>query len=805
MTYWQKTIKVSNGWRGYSPLEVAVMNDRIEMVKYMLNNCEMKGHFNENPGLISWAAFRDDIEMIKVLEQAGFPYYVKVDQLSHTVTPMHIAAACGYDDVINYFLTKEYDINTGLPKGTTDKTVRISLLSAAAAYNQNKMCDYLLNKGASLKSIFDKKSGKSFESDMNQISSDGTLIDGVTPLHMAVGIRSQQLVKLFLDKGSDVNGGIDDVKLTPYGMLFNKQQKIDFKVNFYPYGTLCNFASICCSQYIDVQNYDKEIFSNPKLVTLPDFPADSKPVADILIAHGAIYDFDTTKPESLFNAISNNNINLVKKCLANGIPVNSYNSKGDTALSVAAMNGSIEVMKYLLEKGAYVEGQGMANPVTRRLSCTPLQNAARYNAVNAMELLLANGANINLYDTSFRTPLFYAVNSNSEKAAEYLLSKNAKIEIYGYNEDDMFRAIVSPLHIAIENNLAKLAISMINKINDVNMYDSEGRSLLYFAIQQGNMEIINLLLARGAQVKNTTRGVNQPLHVANTLEIVKLLVEKKADPNMRNAKGNTLLHKIVMDVKKNDILQYLLDNGANPDIQDVKGLTPAMIAVNFNNINALKILIGKGADMSLMSATGDTALSIALKTNANNDILNLIYEQSKNKEQILNRQYDDKKQLIFIIIDRKDVELLQKVCKLKINLNNIGPSGTLIHYILTKKLNKDEDKQIQLQMLQILVDTKADLNIRYMGLPPVFSASSPEVVKILIKGGADMTLRDQNGNGPLNYAVANNNINLAAALLENGISPGVKNSNGISAVAMINRNNTEMAELFAKYIKKGAL
>jgi len=161
--------------------------------------------------------------------------------------------------------------------------------------------------------------------------------------------------------------------------------------------------------------------------------------------------------------------------------------------------------------------------------------------------------------------------------------------------------------------------------------------------------------------------------------------------------------------------------------------------------------------------------------------------------------------LLFIIIDRKDVELLQKVCKLKINLNTIGPSGTLVHYILKKKLNNDEDKQIQLQMLQILVDTKTDLNTRYMGLPPVFSASSPEVVKILIKGGADMTMRDQNGNGPLNYAVANNNISLAAALLENGISPDVKNSNGISASAMIDKNNTAMVELFAKYINKGAL
>ncbi|MEI6518716.1 MAG: ankyrin repeat domain-containing protein [bacterium] len=619
MIYWQKTIKVSNGWRKYSPLEVAVMNGRIEIVKYMLDNCEMKGHFDVNSNLISWTAFRDDIEMIKVLEQAGFPYYEKAGMLLHTVTPMHIAAACGYVDIINYYLTKEYDINTGLPKGITDKNVRISLLSAAAAYDRYEMCEYLLNKGATVKSLVDIKSGELSTMLMN----DGIIIDGVTPLHMAVGIRSQRLVKLFLNKGCNVNGDIEDTKLTPYGMLFNKQQKINYKGGFYQYGTLLDLVYRCCSQYNDIQNTDKEIFSNPKLVTLPDFPTDSKPIADILIANGAKYDVDTTRPESLFDAISNNNLDLVKKCLGNGVPVNSYNGEGDTALSVAAMNGAIEVMKYLLEKGAYVEGQGMANSITRRLSRTPLQNAARYGTVNAMELLLASGANINLYDTSFRTPLFYAVNSKSEKAAEFLLSKNAKIEIYGYKEDDFIRIIVSPVHIAIENNMTKLATMMINKVNDVNMYDSEGRSLLYYAIQQENMEIITLLLARGAQVNNITRGVNQPLHVATTLDVVKLLIEKKADPNLKNAQGKTLLHSIVMDVNKNDILQYMLENGANPDIQDAKGLTPAMIAVYYNNADALRILIGKGTDMSLMSATGETALSIALMTNANKNLLNL--------------------------------------------------------------------------------------------------------------------------------------------------------------------------------------
>ena len=83
-----------------------------------------------------------------------------------------------------------------------------------------------------------------------------------------------------------------------------------------------------------------------------------------------------------------------------------------TPLNVAISKGDIEVVKKFIEYGADVneESNGM----------TPLMTAARYNKVEIIKVLLANGARANAKDETGKTALKYAEASNAVEAVAVL-------------------------------------------------------------------------------------------------------------------------------------------------------------------------------------------------------------------------------------------------------------------------------------------------------------------------------------------------------------------------------------------------
>lgn len=75
-------------------------------------------------------------------------------------------------------------------------------------------------------------------------------------------------------------------------------------------------------------------------------------------------------------------------------------------------------------------------------------------------------------------------------------------------------------------------------------------------------------------------ALSRPLHlatVAGQLEIVNYLVEKGADPNTTDIKGNTPLH-LATNINKITIANRLLEAGADPNTKNNEGLCPLFIA-----------------------------------------------------------------------------------------------------------------------------------------------------------------------------------------------------------------------------------
>ena len=96
--------------------------------------------------------------------------------------------------------------------------------------------------------------------------------------------------------------------------------------------------------------------------------------------------------------------------LDGGMPVDSVDWAGLTALQCAAILGRTDVIHKLLQRGADV------NKRDRDDGRTALHCSARKNNTDAIRLLLQNGASTTIKDNEGRTPIDYALEVNSQEA-----------------------------------------------------------------------------------------------------------------------------------------------------------------------------------------------------------------------------------------------------------------------------------------------------------------------------------------------------------------------------------------------------
>ena len=92
------------------------------------------------------------------------------------------------------------------------------------------------------------------------------------------------------------------------------------------------------------------------------------------------------------------------------------------------------------------------------------------------------------------------------------------------------------------------------------------------------------------------------------LEIVKFLVENKADIQMTNNFGGTCL---INSVQSSELCNFLLENRASINAQDMGNKTALHYAIKENHIETAKILLNHGADPLLKSFADEDALETA--------------------------------------------------------------------------------------------------------------------------------------------------------------------------------------------------
>jgi len=111
-------------------------------------------------------------------------------------------------------------------------------------------------------------------------------------------------------------------------------------------------------------------------------------------------------------AAATGEVRLLNYLLSNGFDVNTRDSRGQSALGAAAVEGQTEIGRILIARGARLDNR------TDSLAETPLTQAAQMNRTDMVSLLLEHGADANEKDGTGRTALDWAhENRNAQMAA----------------------------------------------------------------------------------------------------------------------------------------------------------------------------------------------------------------------------------------------------------------------------------------------------------------------------------------------------------------------------------------------------
>lgn len=315
-------------------------------------------------------------------------------------------------------------------------------------------------------------------------------------------------------------------------------------------------------------------FAEPTSVDgpIPDRREKPKPGLHIPGPAGVVSAPRFASESDLDHAIEKDSIEEIKRLIGEGVDINGRPGSFVSPLYRAVVRGNRDIVEILLAARADPNGNSRWE--------TTLEAALKYNFLDIAKLLLVAGADVDQLQASpdRQTPLQFAVKKKSAEMVKLLLDVGADANRRGGNKND--------------------------------------GTALTIAVSSGSVEIVTLLLAAGADPNISTIGLFTPMECAvkrNSMEMVKLLVNKGCDLTHHGDKGWTVFHTLCA-TKEIPILKYLLTLGGNGKNEgNPDGATPMHLAVKNQDLTCIMLLIAAEVNLDIQDNRQNTPLGVALE------------------------------------------------------------------------------------------------------------------------------------------------------------------------------------------------
>ncbi|XP_072190130.1 ankyrin repeat domain-containing protein 17 isoform X4 [Excalfactoria chinensis] len=727
---------------GHTPLMEAGSAGHVEVARVLLENgAGINTHSNEfKESALTLACYKGHLEMVRFLLEAGADQEHKTDEM-HTA----LMEACmdGHVEVARLLLDSGAQVN--MPADSFE-----SPLTLAACGGHVELAALLIERGANLEEVND---------------------EGYTPLMEAAREGHEEMVALLLGQGANINAQTEETQETALTLA-------------------------CCGGFLEV--------------------------ADFLIKAGADIELGCSTP--LMEAAQEGHLELVKYLLAAGANVHATTATGDTALTYACENGHTDVADVLLQAGADLEHESEGGR-------TPLMKAARAGHVCTVQFLISKGANVNRTTANNdHTVLSLACAGGHLAVVELLLAHGADPTHRLKDGSTMLIEAAKGGHTSVvcylldyPNNLLSApppdATQLTPPSHDLNRAPRVPVQALPMVVppQEPDKPPANVattlpirnkaVSGRASAISNTpthsiATSVSQPQTPTPSPIIspsAMLPIYPAIDIDAQTESNHDTALTLACAGGHEELVQTLLERGANIEHRDKKGFTPLILAATAGHVGVVEILLDNGADIEAQSErTKDTPLSLAC-SGGRQEVVELLLARGANKE---HRNVSDYTPLS-LAASGGYVNIIKILLNAGAEINSRTGSKLGISPLMLAAMNGHT------AAVKLLLDMGSDINAqietnRNTALTLACFQGRTEVVSLLLDRKANVEHRAKTGLTPLMEAASGGYAEVGRVLLDKGAdvnAPPVPSSRDTALTIAADKGHYKFCELL---ISRGA-
>ncbi|WP_316783954.1 ankyrin repeat domain-containing protein [Pedobacter frigiditerrae] len=409
---------------------------------------------------------------------------------------------------------------------------------------------------------------------------------------------------------------------------------------------------------------------------------------------------------------TNPTVDQVKAEIAKGNSPSELNSNSFDAVVMAINAGATnESIKFLLTQPG-----NDVNKLTHDGRTYIFWSASRGN-VELMEYLLSKGAKLTIKDSNGSTPLNFAASGGQQNTKVYdlLIANGAdlKKDLSSQGANALLLTIPSAKDFTLVDYFVAKGLSL-------NSVDAKGNTAFNYAARAGNIELLKTLVSKGVKFNDNamlmaTQGGRGA--TANTLELFQYLESLKINPAVIGPNGENVLHSIARKPKQEEIIKYFISKGvdinkadkdgntpiinaaaSNTDLQlltylstlvkninqaNVKGETALTMAVRGNTADAVSLLLSKGADINVVDAAGDNLVAYLIQgynPQRGTELFEAKLKLLQDKGVDFAKAQKNGNTLYHLVLAKEDFTLLKRIESFKADVNAKNKEGiTALH------------------------------------------------------------------------------------------------------------------------------
>ncbi|HBL98179.1 TPA: hypothetical protein DDZ86_00880 [Candidatus Dependentiae bacterium] len=546
-----------------------------------------------------------------------------------------------------------------------------------------------------------------------------------------------------------------------------------------------------------------------------------------------------------------------------GIDPKMYDADGNTFLHLACQAGDFKIVTLLIAQGSDVSVKNKKQQTS--VDLLGVQGSAKERAELCLSLFARNckdfkpqieqiikgGVDVKVKDSQKRSVLHWVCKYGYLDAIKMCMDHEADIHAKDSAGD-------TPFDFLEKNQRTELCIwllktgkksdeiyTLLKYDIDVKMYDADENTLLHFACQRGNFELVNFLIEKGADVSAKNKNKQTPVELLGAqgsstertelcLSIlarnckdfkpqVEQLIKGGVDVNAKDAQGRSLLHWVCKSGYL-DAIKVCLDVKADVDSTDFDNYTPLHLACAQENLKVVKILVEKGIAINAKTLlNGHTPLHDACHHGFADIVEFLLVNgasvniQDKHDETPLHWACQSGCLNVVKVLIEKGArfDIKGKDGKLPFDLleqkQRTELCGLLIKHGKQKAVDSVQDlikrgvdltkqdgegctllhfvNSCFIDSANLLIEQGANIEAKDgQGESPLFAACKNgcfDAVKFFITKGADVNTKNKAGDTPLLWAYKNGGFGLGTLLIENGASIAAIDKDGKGPIEVL--------------------